>query len=166
MKGLGNHRPATKEGKQFLVTKHRGIVGFMGVSMFLSICSLAGTHASASTEKDSAALKGRCEYNAAPVGGLPGFALCRYVVITRDGKNSSVVYLDHREQLSVRFDGEFTGDEMTVRRMQASGYDQREAEGKCWFSYRDGRTHWVSCAAKSPAPDHTTYAANFRNRGW
>lgn len=66
----------------------------------------------------------------------------------------------------MRFDGEFNGDELVVRRMQAGGYDRREAEGKCWFTYRDSAIQWVSCAAKSPGPDHTTYAANFRNRGW
>lgn len=148
------------------MAKHRGIVGLIAAIIFLPLNSLDGASASASAQKGSTTLKGRCEYNAAPVGGLPGFALCRYVVITRDGKNSSIVYLNRREQMSVRFDGEFIGDELVVRRMQARGYDQREAEGKCWFKYRNGGIQWVSCAAKSPAPDHTTYAANFRNRGW
>ncbi len=147
---------------------HRTLVGAFSLTAIAALSGIAVAVAPATAQQEALKLKGTCGNNNAPRPGLSGLAQCRYVILNRDGANSSIVYLDRRERLSVRFDGAFTGDEMVVRTMQASGHDEREAEGKCWLTRgnRDSEITWVSCAAMSSAPGSTTYAAYFNHRGW
>lgn len=136
----------------------------MRIAAILSLAAmLAAVPASAgqgNTGIQPAKLHGRCEYGSKVteyIGPAAGFARCDSLVIdTRDGG-----VLDFRQQgfgSVVRYEGEFVGDTMTIRRVDLPEKPARQAEGTCTIDRNEGRISNVSCIAIA---GRLSFAANF-----
>jgi hypothetical protein len=124
---------------------------------------LAATPASAGhgdTGIQPSKLHGRCEYGnqvSKYISPAAGFARCDSLVIdTRDGG-----VLDFRQQgfgSVVRYEGEFVGDKMKIRRVDLPEKPAKQAEGTCTIYRREGRISNVSCIAIA---GRLSFAVNF-----
>lgn len=109
-------------------------------------------------------LQGRCDYRpeiAPYVDERNGFAVCDTVVLTQGGEGAAVEFLRESFGSSVRYEGAWSGDTMTIARVQPRDRPLEPAQGYCRVFYRDGAISTVTCVANTR---QLAFAANFVTR--
>ena len=125
-----------------------------------------GSQSLKTPEIKAGTLKGNCQYNANAfrlLDGTNGFANCNGLVIKRNGNKASFDFRRGSWGSMVRYDGDLSGDVMTIDHIKLRGKQLQAAEGTCtvyWHEqFGDGmRVSTVTCVAKVA---QMTYVANF-----
>lgn len=94
--------------------------------------------------------EGRCAYGSQIERASPQaqFATCRSLTIERNGNAGSIDYLNSLGGSTIRYDGVFDGNEMTIHSLATRSGGTRAATGGCRIRYIDDRLSSVTCVGE------------------
>lgn len=110
----------------------------------------AAIPAQAQRDGETNRYEGRCAYGSQIDRASPhaGFATCRWLTIERDGSAGSIDYLNSLGGSTIRYEGVFDGNEMTIHSLVTRSGETRAATGRCLIRYIDDRLSSVTCVGE------------------